>query len=58
LNAAISDDRTKTSFKEAQKMAAYIVTGMLLLMSAPRSQVIAALRIGSTFIRDAETGKY
>jgi hypothetical protein len=58
LDAAISDNRTLTSFKEAMKMAAYLVTGMLLLTSAPRSQVLAALRIGSTFTRETETGRY
>ena len=54
----MSDDRTRASFKEAQKFAAYLCTAMLLLTSAPRSQVLSQLQIGSTFSRESSTGQY
>jgi len=55
LAAATASNKAQDGVKEAQKYAAYLVTAFLCLGLAPRSQVLAQIRLGSSFVKENDT---
>lgn len=57
MKTAIDDGRCAITVKDAKRFAAYLVTSVLVLI-APRTQVLAQIKIGSSFTRDNTDGKF
>jgi hypothetical protein len=57
LQTARDDERSRHSSKHAQRFAAYLVTAILCLGFAPRSQVLAQIKLGTSFDRGTD-GRY
>jgi hypothetical protein len=58
LSERVSDTAAAVSANGDQQFMAHLVTATLCLGLAPRSQILAKLRIGSSFVKQAADGRY